>query len=193
MPKGERLHRVHLAQFAGTAFNPCRGAPTRFAPITDHAGACIPSLYAGSSVEAAIFETLFHDIPPTVRRKTFPRSLLGHRCHSEIELGRELRLAELRAPDLGLWHVARANLIASSPANYGETARWAEALHRNFADFDGMIWTSNQCDPADAMILFGDRIAATDLTLVATHGGTDRTFEAEVQRAAKRAGITLTL
>ncbi|WMS43921.1 RES family NAD+ phosphorylase [Acuticoccus sp. MNP-M23] len=193
LASGHRLHRVHLAEFTGTAFNPCRGAPTRFAPILDRNGACVPSLYAGSTVEAAIFETLFHDIPPTDRRKTYPRSLLAKRCHSVIVLRRDLTLAELRAPDLRLWHVARTDLVASSPSQYGETARWAEALHHAHPDFDGMIWTSNQCDPADAVVLFGDRIEKADLVLVGTQAGTERAFESEVQRAAMRAGITLTL
>ena len=193
LPAGRLFHRVHLGRFGGIEFNPCRGGPTRFAPITDGEGRCVPSLYAGSTVEAAIFETLFHDIPPTARRKTFPRSALGMRAHSVFEPCRALRVAELRKPDLALWHVERTDLIASSPADYGQTARWAEALHRTFPDFDGMIWTSNQCDPDDALILFGDRLAAGDLKLIATYPSTDATFEAEVLRAAKRAGIVLTV
>ena len=60
---GTVVHRVHAPGFGGNAFNPCRGGPSRFAPIQNTHGECVPSLYAATSLPAAIFETLFHDIP----------------------------------------------------------------------------------------------------------------------------------
>ncbi len=53
--QGSVLHRVHDQQFPGNEFNPCIGGQTRFAPIYDQVGYCIPSLYAAETVEAAIY------------------------------------------------------------------------------------------------------------------------------------------
>lgn len=63
LAEGELLHRVHTPQFPGNAFNPCQGGPTRFAPIHDAVGECIATLYAAQTVEAAIYETILHDVP----------------------------------------------------------------------------------------------------------------------------------
>ena len=79
---GELVHRVHSPTRAGNAFNPCQGGVARFAPIHNDAGCCIPSLYAGDTVESAIYETVFHDVPLTVGRKTVPRGMVEDRRHA---------------------------------------------------------------------------------------------------------------
>ena len=58
------LHRTHGSSFRPAQFNPCKGQPTRFAPFLNAAGACVPTLYAATSREAAAFESAFHDIEP---------------------------------------------------------------------------------------------------------------------------------
>ena len=115
LPEGTRLHRIHDRRLAGDAFNPGLGAPTRFAPLRRTDGTAIPTLYAGSTLEAALFETLFHDIPPGAPLKTVPRALAASRAHSILVAGRPLRLAELRAPDLHLWGLPREGLVAAPP------------------------------------------------------------------------------
>ena len=57
----------------------------------------------------------------------------------------------------------KAELIASEPIDYLDTARWAEAIHHQFVGVDGLIWMSRQRDRDQALILFGDR-AGTALT-----------------------------
>jgi hypothetical protein len=54
--------------------------------------------------------------------------------------------------------VTKAELIASAPIDYPDTARWAEALHHQFADVDGLVWMSRQRDRDQALVLFGDRV-----------------------------------
>ena len=39
-----------------------------------------------------------------------------------------------------------------------DTSRWAEALHRQCKDADGLVWMSRQRDRDRAMLLFGDRV-----------------------------------
>ena len=106
LASGTVVHRVHAPGFAGNDFNPCRGGPSRFAPIQNADGECVPSLYAATSTQAAIFETLFRDIPLEARRKTIPRSSVEARQHTVLQLRRDLRLASLRAPSLLKWQVA---------------------------------------------------------------------------------------
>jgi hypothetical protein len=62
---GAQLFRFHDQSLEGAAYNPCRGSPTRFAPLTLRTGECLPTLYAATSLEAAAWESLFHDVPHT--------------------------------------------------------------------------------------------------------------------------------
>lgn len=193
LPDGTALHRVHDRRFDGCAFNPGLGAPTRFAPLRRADGTPIPTLYAASTLEAALFETVFHDIPPAAALKTVPRTLVASRAHSVLRALRPLRLGELRAPDLHLWGLGRGDLVAAPPTDYPSTARWAQAAHDAFPDLDGLIWTSNRCDPADALLLWAPR--AEGALAVAAHrdGAADPGWMADVRAAGLRAGITLTL
>ena len=118
MPQGTVLHRVHQTTYMAAGFNPCLGGPTRFAPFNDSAGRIAPSLYASSTLCAAIHETIFHDIPANATTKTVRVKEIRLRTHSEIELVRDLRLVELCNPTLGRWGVSRNELISSSPATY---------------------------------------------------------------------------
>ena len=190
LPTGGRLHRVHLRRFAGNAFNPCLGGPTRFAPIRDAAGQCVPSLYAGSTLDAAVFETIFHDVPATARLKTVPLHAVEERVQSVLETRRDMRLAALRAPELLSWGVNRRDLIESEASSYARTAAWAAAIHRCFPDIDGLVWTSRQCDPDSAYLFFGDRSGASDFSAPAPRD--DDAFVADVRTAGRRAGIAIT-
>lgn len=190
---GELLHRVHDRRFDGNAFNPCRGNRTRFAPIRDPYDRCIPSLYAADTVQAAIYETILHDVPLRAPRKSVPHGRLQHRRHSTLLVRRTLRLASLRAPDLLRWRVRRETLIASLPTQYRRTSLWAKAVHDQFEDVDGLVWTSNLCDPDTALLLFGDRVAATDLMVTGTREGSDGSFAQDVRKAAQRSSILVAL
>ena len=191
---GMTLERVHDRNYQANGFNPCEGAPTRFAPMHGTQGNCIPSLYAAGSLEAAIFETIFHDIPVTARRKTVPRTLVQSRAHGRLEVLRELRLVSLRAPDLRRWLISRDSMITSSPQFYEETVRWAEAIHRQFSNVEGLLWTSNQCDPDTAYLFFGDRVRADDFGIVQARDGLENPgFLSDVRQAGRRSSISITV
>lgn len=191
---GTLLQRVHARQFAGSAFNPCQGGPTRFAPIRNRDGDCIPSLYASSTVESAIYETVFHDIPAAARRKTVPIDQITTRMHSTLRLRRGITLANLRAPDLRKWSLTPEGLLGSLPTTYQRTALWAKAIHDQFAGVEGLMWTSSQCDPDNAVLLFGDRVESADIEVVSIRDGRiDRSFWDDVRDAAQRGGIRITL
>lgn len=191
---GALIERVHDRRYGGSAFNPCKGAPTRFAPIRDADGNCVSSLYAADTLEAAIYETIFHDVPVRAHPATVPKSLVQSRAHSRLEALRTLRLASLRGPDLRRWGIDRNSLIAASPALYAETARWACAIHRGFPEVEGLAWTSNRCDPDTAYLFFGDRVAEADFRIDRTRDGrNDATFLSDVRIAGQRSGIVITV
>ncbi|GGK23614.1 RES family NAD+ phosphorylase [Salinarimonas ramus] len=187
-----RFHRIHLSRFEGASFNPCLGRPTRFAPIVDREGCCVPSLYAATTLEAAIFESLFHDIPASSGFRTVPLHDARDRSHTELMTTRTLVLAELRTPDLAKWGLTHRELV-SAPANmYEMTAQWAQALHWRFTDLDGLLWTSNRCDPASALVLFGDRAADAVAVVSSRRAADDDSLLSDMRAAGARAGITLT-
>lgn len=190
LPAGALVERVHDRRYGAAQFNPCKGAPTRFAPIRDAHGECVPSLYAAGTVEAAIHETVFHDVPVGAGRATVPAGLVRTRAHSGLEVLRGLRLASLRAPDLRRWRVSRNSLIGAPPRLYPETASWAAAIHQRFPEVEGLVWTSSRCDPESAWLFFGDRSGPEDFRVAATRDGRgDASFLADVREAGRRCGI----
>ncbi|TXR47058.1 RES domain-containing protein [Phyllobacterium endophyticum] len=57
----------------------------------------------------------------------------------------------------------RQQLCDTAAADYNSTARWSLVIHQSRPDAQGLIWTSKRCDPQQAVLLFGDRVAETDL------------------------------
>lgn len=194
LKKGVVLERVHNRNFAANCFNPCQGNPTRFAPIEDVNGQCAPSLYAGETFEATVFETIFHDVPIKAERKRIPKIKVEDSAHGRLEVVRDLKLVSLREPDLKRWNIKRRQLITSKPIHYAISARWAEAIHRQFPNVEGLEWTSNQCDPATAYLFFGDRVQPKDFNVIyARCGKTDPSFLYEVRKIGKRSNIGIVM
>ena len=165
--KGTEVHRFCSMKRAANAFNPCRGDPTRFAPLrimTADGVKCIPTLYIGETYEAAAFETIFRNLPP----KPLPRRIfeqdLADQGYATLVLKRDLRLGPFFRPNLGLIGQTRESMIDTDATCYAETALWAVAVHQSFADLDGLVWTSHQHDRHLSYLLFGDRVSETDLT-----------------------------
>ena len=136
----------------------------------------------------------FTIFPVRAKPGTVPKSLVQGRAHSRLEVLRDLRFASLRGPDLRRWRIGRNSLIATSPALYPATARWACAIHRRFPEIEGLVWTSNRCDPDTAYLFFGDRVAAADFRIAGTRDGhNDATFLSDVREAGQRSGIVITV
>ena len=194
LSEGTELHRVHRSTFRAAEFNPGLGGQTRFAPFNDANGTPVPTLYASATFPAAVHETMFHDVPANARIKTVRLNELHIRTHSVLRTNRTMRLVELRNVPLGNWGISRRDLITSSPAMYGQTVLWAMAIHRDIPDADGLVWTSNQCDPDDVCLCFGDRVAETDFTAVLSRDGAiDKSLLEDVRTEGRLRGITLTI
>lgn len=158
---GSVLHRVH-GSFPAGAFNPGMGGPTRFAHFTDAgdpSAGIVPVLYAASTAEAAVCETLLHDVP--LQGGRLSRVKYHGRRETTLVLQRDVRLAKLMGAGLRRLSVAPQDLTATSGDVYAQTVLWAQAAHA--AGFEGLAWMSARENTAEAYVLFGDRVAESEL------------------------------
>jgi hypothetical protein len=187
LAEGTPLWRVHNASRAGNVFNPCHGGRSRFAPLRDATGACIPTLYAGETREAATFETIFRDLPPLPQARQVFTSQLNGMALREIRPRRALRLVPMFNQNLAIVGQSRQTMIESHGTEaYKQTCAWAEAIHRDLLDVDGLVWTSRQQDEVLAMVLFEGRVSLADLEVVGTKlldSGAGRAWVSDMARA----------
>ena len=170
LSKGSTLHRVHHSKRSADTFNPGRGTPTRFAPIVTAAGSAagpstahvsVPTLYAAQSAEAALCETILHDVPLT--GGSLALGAYAAYIESSLELQRDLRLAKLMGDGLRRLGITPQELTATNGDVYDRTVLWAQAAHT--AGFDGVAWMSAWDNTAAAYVLFGDRVTPTDVAI----------------------------
>lgn len=157
------IHRVHQGKYAGDQFNPGLNGNARFSPIKDASGEPIPTLYGGSTFECAAMETVFHDVPFAPGLKTLDKTKLTGQVHSQVKPDADLILADFRNKALRKLGVARSQLIDTEKDQYPITRQWAEAIHKQCPDVQGICWTSRQDDSAQALMVFGDRLKKGDL------------------------------
>lgn len=195
-PAGRVIHVIHDTAYPPESFNPGRDVagnlrrPTRFAPILDAQGRLVPYLYGGSTLDCAIFETVFHDVPVDAADKFVDLDPFALRGHGELVCRRDLQLADLTSEGLHRLRVPKQELITSPSRDYLATAAWAQALHRQFPDLDGLLWMSRQRDRDQSLLLFGDRLQGQlSGTRMGGRLSHDPTLREAVLSAALRAGI----
>ena len=150
LPAGHLLYRVLSATRTATDFNPGFGSPTRFGFFGNPV---VPIMYAADTEDAAIAETLLHDIPAD--GGLLPYDQYASKVLVRLEVTQSLRVAVLHGTGLRRLKVTAADLTASPASSYRSTVRWAEAAHG--AGFDGLVWMSRQCNDTKAYVFFGDR------------------------------------
>jgi len=158
LAKGAVLHRVHQDKYQPDQFNPGVQGNARFSPIQDDQGRAIPTLYGGTTVECALMETVFHDVPHTAGFKSFDKGKLAGQVHSAVQISQPLHLVDLSSVPLRKLGITRRQLIDTEKDQYPATRTWAEAMHRQCPNAQGLFWVSRQDDSARAVVLFGDRI-----------------------------------
>ncbi|TMD15242.1 MAG: RES domain-containing protein, partial [Chloroflexi bacterium] len=155
---GTLLIRCHKLRHRPQDFVPCQG-DGRFSPLVTQ-GKCVPTMYTASSLEGAVYETAFHDVPLTGLDRVVLMSDLRQFGLTVVQVRRNIRLAELRGPGLVRLGLERQQLIDTPATQYPRTRAWAQALYTAQNGIDGLIWTSRRDDRAEALILFDlDRIA----------------------------------
>ena len=158
LAKGQVLHRVHQERYRADQFNPGTRGNARFSPIQNDQGQPIPTLYAGTTMDCALMETVFHDVPHTAGFKTFDKCKLAGQVHSTVKVAQPLKIVDLASVPLRKLGITRKQLIDTEKDQYPATRKWAESLHRQCPDAQGLSWVSRQDDSARAVVLFGDRI-----------------------------------
>ena len=160
------LWRVHAQVHGPAGFNSTNQGNARFSPV-EHAGAIISTLYAATSVQAALMETVLHDAPVpsagfilTLGRANDPRRI------SRLLTAMPVRLADLSTVGLRRLGISRADVIDSDKTHYPVTRQLATWIYATCPDVHGLAWTSRQDDSAQAIVLFESRLAAGTLTVV---------------------------
>lgn len=187
------VHRVHSERFLPSEFNLSFHGNSRFSPIKSSCGGCVPVLYAGSSRDCVLMETVFHDVPYLPGYKTLDLARLDMKSHTILALQHTLQLVDLRSIALHKLGISRAELIDCEKAHYPRTRAWAQAIYQQCPQAQGLLWTSRRDDSAQAYMLFGDRVPA-DALRVASDSLSLRhhlpTWEA-VLALAERLGVCL--
>ncbi|MDV3129137.1 RES family NAD+ phosphorylase [Mycobacterium sp. 21AC1] len=149
---GTQLYRVFTAaeDRSATTFNPGFGAPTRFAFFGTPA---VPVLYAAATEEAAVAETLLHDIP--VSGGLLPYDRYARTVMARLHVARPIKVGVLHGLGLRQLKVTADELTAGGADTYPDTVKWAQAAHDR--GFDGLVWMSRLCNDAKAYVFFGDR------------------------------------
>ncbi|HYI09886.1 MAG TPA: RES family NAD+ phosphorylase [Thermoanaerobaculia bacterium] len=191
-PAGKAIHRVHHSAYGATEFNPGNGEG-RFHPIRTSDGQPIPTIYGSSTVDGALSETLFHNLPPSRKTKLILRSKLIPLLICTLACRRDLALVELKGFGLRKLGVMRRQLIDTHAEQYERTRRWAEALYAREPAADGLVWMSRQHDSSEAVVLFGSRVARAELAVIESPRGLVPPSAGwdEVTRAADAAGVTI--
>lgn len=162
--KGRVIHRIHPGIYGGNQFNPGPKGNARFSAIKAADGSDIPTLYGGTKFDCAAMETVFHDVPMAAGFKTFDKQKLAGHSYSQVTPRRGLALVDLSATALKGIGLHRRQLIDTEKDQYPNTRSWAEAIHAGYPHADGLCWVSRQDDRALAIIIFGNRVAAADLS-----------------------------
>lgn len=168
---GAPLYRVFDTKRGPASFNPGASPAevrTRFAFFPDSRGKTVGVAYAAESEEGAICETVFHDVPLTSTPRQVLASRLGPLSLVALRPARDLSLVELLGSGLTRLAVRADHLTATGANTYPKTVAWAKALHAALPDVDGLVWMSCRFNTAKAVVLFADRVSASDLAVVGT-------------------------
>ena len=190
LPASTTLCRVHKAEFAGNTFNPCKGGPSRFAPLHDGSEQCIPTSCAATTLDRAAFESVFRGIGDkyeSVRREDLDKYTV-----SFLETGPALELVPLYTPELLRWTIDPRKFFRPSVKAYVHCRTLAFRAWRDNPGAHGLVWSSVRDSQADAVLLFGDRLNPSDLRLTSSRPvRTDPTALDDLEVAGQRAGLTI--
>lgn len=148
LSSGTRLRRGHATAHPDpTELVPGLGN-TRFAPLVGAA-----HTYVAVTSVAALLESAFHSAAPPAPRIAV--ASLRRWSESQVVTTQDLRLVDLRDSQLSRLGVSRDQLVATAPAHYPCTRRWASALHRRAVGghpAHGLMWESRQAEATTAAL-----------------------------------------
>lgn len=161
---GSVRYRVYTNRFRPTEFNPGYGEGGRFHFFGTPP---VPVLYLAQTRQAAVAETLLRNIPVGAP-EPLRRSAYRHAVLAGLAPARPLRLAQFYGLGLRRLGIEATQLTDTPGTHYPHTRTWAAAAHS--AGFDGIAWMSKRDNSAQAYMLFGDRVAESDLEVAPSTG-----------------------
>ena len=147
------LYRVHTTvlesnlQNDGTVPNPGIGQRSRFGFFGDPV---VPLLYAASSEEAAVHESLLHSLGPGT---CIPLSQLQLKALTPLEVVQPLHLVSFRGAGLRRFGLHPRDLTDTDASQYQHTVKWAESAWKHGAD--GVVYMCRNFNQAASYCLFG--------------------------------------
>jgi hypothetical protein len=156
----QAIWRVHSARYRPAEFRSAGDGNARFSPIRNIKGNVIPTMYGARTPGCAMMETVLHDVPapPTDYIFDVERLRDADIRISRIRCRRELSLVDLSSKGLKRIGLERRDVIDTPVEEYARCREWALRWHAQ-TSAHGLLWTSRQDDSAQALALFGDRIA----------------------------------
>ncbi len=138
---GTRLHRGHENANPAYELVPGKGA-TRFAPQSRSS-----HVYVATTEIGALLESALHDATPPFPRIQIPT--LQEWSESVVELRHDVRLFDLRDPELDRLRIGREQLVSTLPVHYACTRTWASGLAGRSVGGQkthGLVWHSRQAE-----------------------------------------------
>lgn len=159
LPLNFEMTRVHSSDYGAVQFNPCMGDATRFAPLQE-AGRCIPSLYAGQGLRAALAETVLHKVYPDDPFAAVREADLLDRSVSVIRVARPLQMIKLDTWGMGAMGLKTADYFGIGRGYYDRCQAIALRLYQAHPQADGLQWVSVRDNSQTSYLFFGDRVGA---------------------------------
>jgi len=164
-----RWWRVHpwdatTGLYAADAFNASGRGDARFSPLAGAtAGTWVPTLYAAASLDAALMETVLHDVPYPSQGHIhdLDRTLAAGLVASAIDIARPLQVADLTQLGLQRMGLRVSQLFETNACDYPRTRAWAGWLRQALPQAQGLLWMSARHAEVPALVLFGDRVPRT--------------------------------
>lgn len=171
-PAGQPLFRVHPVAHPATELH-ATDRPARFRPLRTTDGEIVPMLYSAASEQAAIAESVLHDLAPRGPRVVAFESLVPTALSCLIPQ-RDLQLAMLHSTGLDRLRLRNPSLIDTLPSRYPETIPWGQALYDHPLHLDGIVWMSRRYNSIRACVLLGStrndqRVESGELVLDPAH------------------------
>lgn len=160
---GTTMYRVHETIYAVDRFNSSRKGNARFSPVLDPSGNVIPTLYAATTSRGALMESVFRDVPYRSGFKHVDLKRLEGRVCSTLLFQTNFQLLDLSKVALRGLGISPRRLIDTTKAHYTVTRGWAGQVYAAHTKAQGFLWSSRQDDRSLAVVLFGNRVPASDL------------------------------
>jgi len=133
---------------------------------------------------------VFHDVDASQAEIVFEQNKLKDKNHTEFELKNNVVVAVIDQLSVIKMRAGK-KLIHCDAQEYKNTRAWAEHIHEQHKDIQGLEWPSRQYD-GKAYVFFEDRIQKGTLNIINTDTiANDKTTREKILELSARMNITI--